>query len=136
MMVVPEPEDFAHHCHVDGVITISEVNVEVTRSGIWEPYSWNSIDNEKRRRLDDIVEKADENLFIWSAKLVNMEDQNSSLLFAGHMGSTSESHWDTAKREYWTATKGDLTPEGRALYEAVKGARGVEPLLITCLDIF
>lgn len=134
MMVVPEPEEFRHNCHVDGIISISEVDVEVTNSGLWQPYSWHSADNEKRRNMDNILQKEDQNLFIWSTKLVNMEDASSSLLFAAHMGSTPESLWDAHQGEYFTATVDHLTIEGRVLYEAVRGAFRIDPVLITCLD--
>ena len=134
MMVVPEPNGFWHNCHVDGIITVSEVDVEVTNSGIWQSSPWESADSKKRRRLDDIVRKADRELYVWSAKLVNMDDASTPLLFAAHMGSTPESLWNAHRSEYFTANVDHLTHEGRALYESVKAAYGIDPVLVTCLD--
>ena len=100
MMVVPEPNGFRHNCHVDGIITVSEVDVEVTNSGLWRKY--------------------------W-------DDASTSLLFAAHIGSTPESLWN-ADDGYFTANRDDLTEAGRALYESVKAAYGIDPVLVTCLD--
>ena len=132
MMVVPEPDYFPHQCVVDGRITISQVDVEVSRTGLWRPYSWNSEGNRKRRRVDDIIRKEDEDLFIWSTRLVNMDDASRSLLFAAHMGSTGESLVNA--HGHFTATVDHLTPAGRALYDAVRAAYGIDPVLVTCLD--
>jgi hypothetical protein len=117
---------------VDGIISISQVNVEVTHSGAWRGYCEQS--EEKRNRLDEIVRKADKGLFFWSTRLVNTEDASDSLLFAAHMGSTCQSLWSTARSEYFTASREDLTPGGLKLYETIRTVYGIDPLLITCLD--
>lgn len=133
MMVVPEPNGFRHNCHVDGIITISEVDVEVTNSGLWRQPWVDSPDSENRRRLDDIVWTADRDLWVWSTRLVNTDDASTPLLFAAHIGSTPESLWN-ADDGYFRANRDDLTEAGRALYESVKAAYGIDPVLVTCLD--
>lgn len=145
MMAVPEPEDFSHNCHVDGIIEasrpgrkskiqVSSVDVEVTRSRIWDPWDFDSPDHRRRREVEKILEKDHRDLWMWSTRMTLPEDHSDSLLFAAHMGSTGESLWDVDRSEYFTATRNDLTYEGRALYEAVKAAYSAEPMLITCLD--
>lgn len=135
MMVVPEPDNFSHNCHVDGIIVISAVDVEVTRSCIWESYDYHSSNRQRRRQMEEVMKKnGDDDLRIWSSMLLLPEEFSDSLLFAAHMGSTHHSLWNEKVGAYFAATKDDLTYEGRILYEAVKVAYGTDPLLITCLD--
>lgn len=135
MMAVPEPDGFSHNCHVDGTIVISAVDVDVTRSCIWESYDYHSSNRQRRRQMEEVLKKnGDDDLRIWSSMLLLPEDFSDSLLFAAHMGSTHHSLWNEEMGVYFTAVKEDLTYEGRLLYEATKRAYGSQPILITCLD--
>ena len=48
-------------------------------------------------------------------------------------GSTSASLWDEGAGNYWCASPDDLTEDGKVLYDTLRRANGVEPLLLTFL---
>lgn len=50
------------------------------------------------------------------------------------LGSTERSLWNPKEGVYWAAGETDLTPAGRALYDGLRAAYGVTPVILTGLD--
>lgn len=143
MLVVVKPveEDgqaWAEFCHVDVVISLPapDVCVSMERTDLWEPRS-DYRDSGFARMMDagNILKKENQpRLMQWVYGTRSHLDESVELLSANHIGSTSQSLWSPSRGSYFEAGYGDLTEQGRAMFDAMKAAYGIEPLLLTFLD--
>jgi hypothetical protein len=136
VMVVPEPEEGVNHnCSVDVQILMTRADVCVSsrERDFWahnSRESWNS-----KTELDQHIAKTGNiDWKRWMFHAYSGTDLSFPMQAAVHLGSTGMSLYDEHKGSYWNATKEDLTPAGKALYEALKAAYGVAPVLLTFLD--
>jgi hypothetical protein len=137
MLVVPQPDDWGHNCHVDVNITLSSPDVCIgDQHRLWGEGRRDTVDawrNQlKAQKALDEAGKGD--LAIWALQARNPQDDSVPVLAAVHLGSTSESLWDEHKSRYWRAEKDNLTFAGFVLYARLQAAFGVEPLIMTFLD--
>lgn len=146
MLFVPEPEGWTDNCHVDVAIEATRPDVLVhprTKDGLWSRWDSNSPDSDWRiqQKLYDLLrehgrpEGNDPNpMMRWVMTARSYDDLSANMLVAMLLGSTSGSFYSEHNSSYWYATPENLTEAGRALYDGIKAAYSVDPILATFLD--
>lgn len=134
IMVVPEPEGYDTMCHVDAktVILRPDVCVSEHRNALWEPWEHGRMTNGKA--YQQLTQAGMEELARWALMTTSDHDLSLPLLASAFLGSTCHSLWNARQSAYWTAGVDDLTEQGKTLYDSLKAAYGVEPLILTFLD--
>jgi hypothetical protein len=143
MLVVPEPEDWTNNCHVDVQTFLTRPDAPVTADlnrQVWEP-SNHGADGDwmiQSRVLThfgrDKGECADNAAWQWVARVTNPSDLSYACLASVFLGSIPWSLYNEHEGHFWYAQYEDLTQAGKAVYNGLKAAYGVEPLLFTFLD--
>lgn len=137
MMVVPEPKDRNNACSVDVSIFVTRPNVCVSpeRNQFWMSHGDHRRSFRSQMELSAFIQKTGNTEWKrWMFNAHSEDDLSDPVLVAIHLGSTGLSLYDEHEGSYWNATKEDLTPAGKALYEALEAAYGVAPVLLTFLD--
>lgn len=135
IMVVPEPwEHDGHNAHVDVHATLSrpDVCLSARRTEIWEPYDHAKLGS--GRVYQALTAKGENELAQWALRATHDSEISAPLLASVFLGSSGVPLWSSDLSAYWTAGVDDLTEAGKALYDGLKAAYGVEPVLLTFLD--
>lgn len=139
-LVVLEPQAPDDPCNVDVHVLLTEPDVRVPFR-MAEPQLWDQTDYHDRARTRlhaarAALERADEGELAKSLVGLRGEDELSvGLRWAGFLGATSASLCHNTLGGYFEATWDDLTPTGRAVYDALTkeyGERAVH--IVTFLD--
>lgn len=134
----PDISKWDDHCHVDVHITLPSPDVCVSdaRRDMWEPYDCRSSGTDRMFEVGKILEKEKRpELMQWVYGTRSHLDESVELLAALHLDSTCLSLCSEKKYGgYFDAGYDDLTDKGRAIYDALKAAYGIEPTLLTFLD--
>lgn len=133
LLVVPYPDDWSANCCVDAQAQISRADLCLNpgHGALWEPYKQGQVpfrayDRLKAAGMDDLAR--------WCLRAVDPQELSVPVLVSAFLGSTSYSLVDEAADSWWTASESDLTPVGRAVWNGLRAAYGVDPLLLTFLD--
>lgn len=136
-LVVPAPNHPRHECHVDSTLHLTSPDVLITKdtAELWVPY--------RRHRDSDahLQEEAKgalwaagkEELANWTDRVMNADEMSTDLLAAVFLGSTMTCPVHE-QAGWWEAGYGDLTQAGKVLFDTLKAAFKVEPLILTFLD--
>lgn len=146
MLFIPEPENWNHQCYVDVNIEATSPDVLVYATGdedFW-PNSWSggTVYNPPwkiEQKVIDLVRAAapaDEpnDMLQWVIRARSADRTSVPMLVAMHLGSDHRSLWDENNGHYWYGTYKSLTEAGRALYDSLRAAYGIDPIIATFLD--
>lgn len=137
LLVVPEPDDWDDGCHRDVSIVMTSPDVVVTPEArdFWDSVDHRSSGFSKSIEASKIFkEMKRDDLNRWAMFTTSPEDYSRSVVAAMVVGSTPCSLYSDRDGHYFDAAYEDLKPEGKALFDGLRAAYAIEPVLITFLD--
>lgn len=137
LLVAPEPDDWADSCHRDVSImmTLPDVVLTPEAKGFWQSCDYRTSGFTRSIEAAKIFKEMKRpDLDRWAMWTSSPEDFSRAMVAAMVVGSTPCSLYSERDGHYFDATYEDLKPEGKALFDGLRGAYGIEPVLITFLD--
>lgn len=147
LLVVPEPDDQYHNCHidvgtflrlpkpqnrVDTVMTYPDVCH--TPNDLWTEDGYLDGFKESGEAYRRFLYSGDEDLARWALSSCPAGLLSKPVLATVLLGSSSQSRYSDEHGHYWTASYADLTFRGRLIFDTLKSLYGTKPLLLTFLD--
>jgi hypothetical protein len=136
-LLVPEPEVWKHNCTIDGgVIEVSRPDSLVHQTDdlpIWAP--WDSMGDHHDFEIQELLQNSGRRDLV--RRVIGSRptmDSSTPMLAALHLGSTSHGLRNVRTGQQWAAEYEDLTILGKMLYNTLKSAYDIEPVIVTMLD--